>query len=66
MSVIQHIAINLTTLRNGGLVCESEKDYFAKKLPCRKCPYKLEIIKTLANPCLQCKQNNYNFKGVSQ
>lgn len=29
-------------------------------LPCTKCPYKLGIVKTLVNPCHQCKLNNYN------
>lgn len=27
--------------------------------PCGKCPYKLGQIKTLMNPCPQCKQNGY-------
>lgn len=31
-----------------------------KKAPCGKCPYKLGIIETLANPCPQCKRNNYD------
>jgi hypothetical protein len=30
------------------------------KPPCRKCPYKLGIVKTPANPCPQCKQNGYS------
>ncbi len=30
-----------------------------KKAPCEKCPYKLGMIKTLANPCPQCKLNGY-------
>ena len=32
-----------------------------KKLipPCAKCPYKLGQIKTLVNPCPQCKKNGY-------
>lgn len=32
-----------------------------KKKPCAKCPYKLGIIKTLINPCLECKLNGYQF-----
>lgn len=31
-----------------------------KKAPCGKCPYKLGIIETPANPCPQCKRNNYD------
>ena len=30
-----------------------------KKKPCAKCPYKLGIIKTLINPCPECKLNSY-------
>lgn len=37
--------------------------------PCRKCPYKLGYVKTLVNPCPQCKLNGYSsydhfLKGV--
>lgn len=28
--------------------------------PCNKCPYKLGIIKSVENPCPQCKLNGYN------
>ena len=28
---------------------------------CAKCPYKAGIIRTLANPCPQCKSNGYPF-----
>ena len=28
--------------------------------PCAKCPYKLGIIKTLINPCPQCKNSAYS------
>lgn len=38
--------------------------------PCRKCPYKLGYVKTLVNPCPQCKQNWYStfdyFFGIEQ
>lgn len=27
--------------------------------PCAKCPYKLGLVKTLVNPCPQCKKNHY-------
>lgn len=27
--------------------------------PCTRCPYKLGLVKTLVNPCLQCKLNGY-------
>ena len=29
------------------------------KSPCDKCPYKLGLVHTVANPCPQCKENNY-------
>lgn len=29
------------------------------KPPCPKCPYKLGLVKTLVNPCPQCKDNGY-------
>lgn len=29
--------------------------------PCPTCPYKRGIVKTLVNPCPQCKRNNYSF-----
>ena len=33
------------------------------KQPCPKCPYKLGTVKTLVNPCPQCKLNGYqSFK----
>lgn len=37
-----------------------------KKLipPCSKCPYKLGQIKTLVNPCPQCKRNGYSSFGI--
>ena len=27
--------------------------------PCATCPYKLGLIRTLVNPCPNCKANNY-------
>ena len=30
-------------------------------IPCPTCPYKRGIVKTLVNPCPQCKRNNYSF-----
>lgn len=40
------------------------------KAPCGKCPYKLGIIETPANPCPQCRQNSYSsyewFQKVQQ
>ena len=38
-----------------------KKIILQKKAPCGKCPYKLGIVKTLVNPCPQCKRNNYIF-----
>lgn len=29
------------------------------KEPCYKCPYKLELIQTLKNPCIECKANAF-------
>lgn len=29
------------------------------KPPCSKCPYKLGQIRTVTNPCPQCKSNGY-------
>lgn len=31
------------------------------KAPCAKCPYKLGLVKTLVNPCPQCKANGYRM-----
>ncbi len=28
--------------------------------PCNICPYKLGLIKTLVNPCPNCKMNGYS------
>ena len=33
-------------------------------IPCPTCPYKRGIVKTLVNPCPQCKRNNYLFYKV--
>ena len=32
--------------------------------PCEKCPYKLGLVETFANPCPQCKLNGYNMAEV--
>ncbi len=32
--------------------------------PCKKCPYKLGIVKTITNPCPQCMLNNYNMYEI--
>ena len=29
------------------------------KPPCDKCPYKLGLVRTVVNPCPQCKANGY-------
>lgn len=36
-----------------------EEIFSQKKAPCGKCPYNLGMIGTLANPCPQCKMNDY-------
>lgn len=33
----------------------------ATKSPCAKCPYTLGQVKTLVNPCPQCKANGYRM-----
>ena len=35
------------------------KMFSSRKNLCSKCPYKLGIIKTLINPCPECKLNGY-------
>ena len=37
-----------------------KKLFYKIHSPCSKCPYKLGVIKTLINPCLQCKMNGYS------
>jgi hypothetical protein len=41
--------MNYKTIKIGGYI----------KPPCSKCPYKLGIIQTVRNPCLECKANGY-------
>lgn len=37
------------------------------KAPCAKCPYKLGLVKTLVNPCPQCKANGYmTYKQLTE
>ncbi|MCI5578326.1 MAG: hypothetical protein MR364_02330 [Oscillospiraceae bacterium] len=36
---------------------QSEK----KNAPCKICPYKLGKVKTVINPCPNCKANGYDF-----
>lgn len=31
------------------------------KKPCKICPYKLGTVKTLIDPCPQCKLDGYSF-----
>lgn len=35
------------------------KFLWSKRKPCKECPYKLGQIRTLVNPCPQCKSNGY-------
>lgn len=37
----------------------TQKVFYKVKLPCPKCPYKLERVHTLMDPCPQCKLNGY-------
>lgn len=30
-----------------------------EKPPCDRCPYRLGLVHTLANPCPQCRENHY-------
>lgn len=39
---------------------EIKKELRWKKEPCKECPYKLGLIRTPVNPCLQCKMNGYS------
>lgn len=32
---------------------------YRMKTPCSKCPYTSGIIRTITNPCPQCKANGY-------
>lgn len=38
-----------------------KKLIYQLKPPCQKCPYTLGIVKTVVNPCPQCKWNGYQF-----
>lgn len=38
---------------------EMKKLMYKFKPPCSKCPYKLGVVKTVVNPCPQCKLNGY-------
>ena len=29
------------------------------KPPCEKCPYKLGLVRTMADPCPECRANGY-------
>ena len=35
------------------------KFLFRKRVPCKKCPYKLGQIRTPINPCPQCELSGY-------
>ena len=37
---------------------------YHRKQPCGRCPYKLGLIRTLANPCVQCKRTGYRTYEV--
>ena len=37
-----------------------------KKPPCAQCPYTLGLVKTLHNPCPECKQNGYRMYEIFQ
>ena len=39
----------------------SQKRFSRLKPPCPKCPYTLGQVKTLTNPCPQCKLNGYSM-----
>lgn len=36
------------------------------KPPCGNCPYKLGLVKTLSNPCPQCRENGYQMLDLFQ
>lgn len=43
-----------------------KKIIYKLKPPCFKCPYKLGEVKTIANPCPRCKQDNYQDFEIFQ
>lgn len=38
-----------------------KKMVYRIKCPCSKCPYKLGILHTFINPCVQCMENGYQM-----
>lgn len=36
------------------------------KPPCKKCPYKLGLVRAVADPCPQCRLNGYDAYGRFQ
>lgn len=29
--------------------------------PCKKCPYRLGLVRTVVDPCLRCRMNHYSM-----
>lgn len=38
-----------------------KKMVYHVKRPCSNCPYKLGILHTFINPCVQCMENGYQM-----
>lgn len=45
----------------GGIVLKNKKLIYKIKTPCSQCPYALEKVYTLINPCPQCKSEGYQM-----
>ena len=43
----------------GGVSLNKNNLLYLLKAPCGKCPYKLGLVRTIVNPCPQCKADNY-------
>ncbi len=45
----------------------SMKDFLCpKKPPCAQCPYTLGLVKTLRNPCPECRLSDYQMYEIFQ
>ena len=42
-----------------GAALNKKNPLYRLKAPCGKCPYKLGLVRTIVNPCPQCKADNY-------
>ena len=42
-----------------GAILNKKNSLYRLKAPCGKCPYKLGLVRTIVNPCPQCKADHY-------